>query len=239
MAIFSTLAGALAQSGSQAGGDMAWNAANQAAQLQQQEAQRGRAAVSPWTSAGTSAVGKITNMLGLGELTQRGNNYGQYWIDPTNAKALQEQSLADFETTPGYQWRKQEGIDGLDRSAAARGLLRSGAQLKAVQRFGDGLASEEYGNYFDRLMGVSTGGAGAATAANSTSAGLTQSAGNYLATGGAQRGSAYASGARDFASGIGAGVNNTLAGAYYFGGFGKPSSKGPNSLGGTIAVSGS
>jgi len=238
MAIFSTIAGMIGQQGAQQGGDMAWGAANQAAQMQQQEAQRARAAASPWTSSGTSAVGKITNLLGLGTLTQQGNDDGIYWVDPTDAKGVQSRALDDFTASPGYSFRLGEGIKALDRSAASRGLLRSGAQMKAITDYGQGTASEEYGNYFNNLLKAAGMGGESTAAANSTSAGLTQSAGNYLTQGGMARGSSYASGARDLASGIGAGVNNTLGAAYLFGGFGKPS-KGPNSYGGTIAVPGS
>jgi hypothetical protein len=222
MAIFSALAGSLAQSGAQAGGDMAWNAANQGANQNLQEAQKGRAAASPWTSSGTSAVGKITNLLGLGTLTQQGNNQGIYWVDPTDAKGAQERAMADFQTDPGYQFRVDEGAKTLDRSAAARGLLRSGAQMKALTDFGQQMGSQEYGNYFDRLLKVSGMGGESTAAANSNAANLTSGAGNMLSQGGAARGSAYASGANAMASGISQGVNNTLAGAYMFGGFGTP-----------------
>jgi len=222
MAIFSALAGALAQSGAQQGGEMAYSAANQAANQNLQEAQRGRAAASPWTSSGTSAVGKITNLLGLGTLTQQGNNQGIYWVDPTDAKGAQQRAMTDFQTDPGYQFRVDEGMKTLDRSAASRGLLRSGAQAKAITDFGQQMGSQEYGNYFDRLLKVSGMGSESTSAANNTSANLTSSAGNYLTQGGIARGSAYADGAKSMASGIGQGVNNTLAGAYMFGGYGTP-----------------
>ena len=214
MAIFSTIAGMIGQSGAQTGGNMAGDAANAAASQNLQEAQKARAAASPWTSSGTSAVGKITNLLGLGTLTQQGNNQGIYWVDPTDAKGVQQRAMADFQTDPGYQFRMDEGQKALDRSAASRGLLRSGAQQKAITDYGQNVASAEYGNYFDRLLKVSGMGSESTSAANNTSAGLTSSAGNYLTQGGIARGSAYADGAKSLASGIGQGVNNTLAAAY-------------------------
>lgn len=214
MAIFSTIAGMIGQSGAQAGGDMAWNAANAGANQAMQEAQKARAASSPWTSSGTSAVGKITNLLGLGTLTQQGNNQGIYWVDPTDAKGVQTRAMADFETDPGYNFRMSEGVKAIDRSAASRGLLRSGAQVKAVNDYGQGMASQEYGNYFDRLLKLAGMGGESTASANNVSAGLTSSAGNMLAQGGAARGSAYATGANTLASGISSGVNNTLAAGY-------------------------
>lgn len=216
MAIFSALSGMIAQGGAQAGGNMAANAANRAAQMQQEEATRSRAALSPWTSAGTGAIGKVTNLLGLGTLKTNGGNYNTYGLDPAGAKETQQQALADFQTTPGYQFRMDEGSKALDRSAASRGLLRSGAQQKAITDFGQNIASEEYGNYFNNLLKVSGLGSEAASSGNSTSASLTQGAGNSILQGGIARGSGYAAGANALASGISKGVENAVGGAYLF-----------------------
>ena len=57
-----------------------------------------------------------------------------------------------FKEDPGYQFRKQEGINALDASASARGRLKSGAQQKAVTRFGSNIASQEYRNAFNRSL---------------------------------------------------------------------------------------
>jgi hypothetical protein len=45
-----------------------------------------------------------------------------------------------------------EGVKALERSAAARGLLQSGGTLKGITRFGQDIASEEYGNAFQRYL---------------------------------------------------------------------------------------
>ena len=216
MAIFSALSGVIAQQGAQAGGNMAANAANRAAQMQQEEATRARAALSPWVAAGGGAIGKVTNLLGLGTLKTNGGNYNTYGLDPAGAKETQQQALADFETSPGYQFRMDEGIKALDRSAASRGLLRSGAQQKGITDFGQNIASEEYGNYMNSLLSVSGLGSQAASSGNSTAAGLTQGAGNSILQGGIARGSGYAAGANALASGISKGVENAVGGAYLF-----------------------
>lgn len=239
MAIFSALAGMIGQGGAQAGGDMAWGAASQAAQQNLNEATKARAALSPWVATGGGAIGKVANLLGLGELKTNGGNYNTYGLDPTNAKEAQDRAFADFRASPDYNFRLGEGIKALDRSAASRGLLRSGAQIKGISDYGQNTASQEYGNYLGNLFKASGLGADAATSGNNTAAGLTSNAGGFLANGGAARGSAYASGANALASGISAGVNNTIGGAYYFGGYGRPTtSTVPHSLGGRLAFSG-
>lgn len=59
-------------------------------------------------------------------------------------------SAEDFEADPGYQFRLSEGMKALERSAAARGTLLSGRQIKDITRFGQDLASEEYGRAYTR-----------------------------------------------------------------------------------------
>jgi len=60
--------------------------------------------------------------------------------------------MADFQADPGYAFRMTEGLKALDRQAAARGGLISGAALKASQGYGQDLASQEYMNAFNRFQ---------------------------------------------------------------------------------------
>lgn len=73
-------------------------------------------------------------------------------------------SLDEFEVDPGYNFRKSQGMDGLQSSAAASGGLLSGAALKSLNRYNSDLASQEYGNAWQRdqsqkqqQFGVDTG----------------------------------------------------------------------------------
>jgi len=58
---------------------------------------------------------------------------------------------------PGYQFRLSEGLKALDRQAAARGGLISGSALKASQRYGQDMASQEFTNAFNRYQTERTG----------------------------------------------------------------------------------
>lgn len=51
---------------------------------------------------------------------------------------------------PSYGFRFGEGLKALERSAAAKGTLLGGGQLKALTRYGQGMASTEFQNIFDR-----------------------------------------------------------------------------------------
>jgi hypothetical protein len=117
----------------------------------------------------------------------------------TNAMPPAFQFRPDQLTTdPGYGFRLSEGLKALERSAAARGGLLSGGTGKALTRYGQEAASQEYGNAFNRglteynalrareseeynrLAGLA--GVGGTTAQQLTSAGqnYSTSAGNLL-----------------------------------------------------------
>jgi hypothetical protein len=60
--------------------------------------------------------------------------------------------MQQFQQDPGYGFRLSEGQKALDRSAAARGGLISGGALKAAQRYGQEMGSQEYTNAFNRYQ---------------------------------------------------------------------------------------
>lgn len=60
--------------------------------------------------------------------------------------------MKDFRQDPGYGFRLSEGTKALNRSAAARGGLISGAALKAATRYGQDMGSQEYTNAFNRYQ---------------------------------------------------------------------------------------
>jgi hypothetical protein len=85
--------------------------------------------IAPWREAGTQALTQLQEGIASGE------------FDPSQFK---------FKEDPGYQFRLSEGMKARDRSAAARGRLLSGAQEKAITRYGQDVASEEYGRAYQR-----------------------------------------------------------------------------------------
>jgi hypothetical protein len=53
-------------------------------------------------------------------------------------------TAVDFQQDPGYAFRMAEGQKALERSAAARGGLQSGATLRSLTRYSQGVASDEF-----------------------------------------------------------------------------------------------
>jgi hypothetical protein len=60
--------------------------------------------------------------------------------------------MADYQADPGYAFRLSEGLNALDRTAAARGGMLSGAALKGATRYGQDMASQEYQNAYNRYQ---------------------------------------------------------------------------------------
>lgn len=126
------------------GSDAADNAADQSAQAtaasvaeQRRQFDINQANQAPFLAAGTGAV----NRLGAG--VRAGGEFGS-----TMPFDFQYDPNAD----PGTAFRMSEGVKALDRSAASRGGLLSGATLKGVQRYGQDLGSQEYQNAFNRYL---------------------------------------------------------------------------------------
>lgn len=122
-----------------------------------------------------------------------------------------EEARERFKATPGYQFRMDEGIRALDRSAAARGELGSGGYGRDLQTFAQGLAAEEFHSYADRLAGLAS--TGQASAAGTATAGLATGQGiaNTLMRGAANQGNLLAQAGTARASGY-VGASNAVSG---------------------------
>jgi hypothetical protein len=111
-----------------------------------------------------------------------------------------------FFTSPGYAFRRDEGLKAIDRGAAARGILHSGASVKAEQRYGEGLAASEYDSYTARLAQLA--GLGQSATAGTAAAGANAS--NNISSALIASGNARASSYANVGSSINAGLNNVM-----------------------------
>lgn len=142
MAIGAAIVGGLLQaSAAKKAAKAQTSAANNQLAVQREMYNTTRGDLSPYRDAGTNALGAINFELGIGA---RPENY------------------SGFQATPGYQWAVDQGQRAIDRSAAASGNLFSGETGKALAGYGQGMANQEYGNYFNRLMGMTNLGQNAA-----------------------------------------------------------------------------
>lgn len=97
----------------------------------------------------------------------------------TQLNAVNSGNYTGFENSPDYQFARDQGIQALDRSAAARGSLYGGGQSADILKFASGLASQNLNTYANRLTGVAQMGQGAATSLGSIGTGNAAAAGNF------------------------------------------------------------
>ena len=62
--------------------------------------------------------------------------------------------FSDFYNSPDYQFAYDEGMRATNQSLARQGLSGSGAAMKRLTRFGQGLASQQLGNYKNSLAAL-------------------------------------------------------------------------------------
>ena len=140
-----------------------------------------KAQQAPYLQQGQAAIGKLGSLMGGNDpfkdyLAKAGLSGGQF-----------------NQNNPQYQFLLKQGQQALDRSAAARGMGYSGAQMKAAQQFGQGLASQQYdkeydraaqefGNYYNRLAALAQGGQQAAQTASQLGGQYGQNVGGTLGT---------------------------------------------------------
>lgn len=146
-----------------------------------------RADLAPWMDAGQAGLGRMRDLLGLGTST----------LTP---EQIMEQS-------PGYQFRLGQGEQAIDRAAGAQGLRRSGATLKALTRFGQDYASNEFGNIYNRLAGISGTGQQTGTQLGQFGAQNAGNIGNLLTGAANARGAAGIAGANAWGNALNTGIN--------------------------------
>ena len=145
MGVFDAISGIVDQFTGKAGADAARKAAeaqtdalNRGIDVSRQQYQQGYSDLSGYRDAG--GVGTQGMLAGLADPNSfYGYQFQQF--DPNSIDVTQD---------PGYQFRLQQGMDAAMGSQAARGLSQSGGALKELQNYGQGLASQEYGNVYNR-----------------------------------------------------------------------------------------
>lgn len=121
--------------------------------LQKEQYDQTRADLSPYAEAGRT---------GLDALQQRAasndNAYGSVTNPTYTAPAAFSYGEGDYKQSPGYQFQLDRGLDAIQSSQASRGAMYSGATQKAIAKFSQGLAAQDfnqerqfaYGKYIDQ-----------------------------------------------------------------------------------------
>lgn len=124
---------AISADASRSAGNKQADAARRAGEVELEMSERNVELQKPWRDAGIGALGQLS------DLTKPGGDF------------MRDFTMADFQKDPGYQFRLTEGMRGLESSAAARGGALSGGALKDLAQYGQGFASNEYSNAYNRF----------------------------------------------------------------------------------------
>lgn len=100
----------------------------------------------PWVQSGQDANTQLQQEL------KGYQPYGmdQYKDDPGYTPMVN--SLEELQKTPGYQFQLEQGQQAIDNSAAARGSLLSGRQIKATNDYSQNVAATGYQSAWDRAQ---------------------------------------------------------------------------------------
>jgi len=163
--------------------------------LQEKMYNQSRADLEPWRVAGGAAIGQGYAMLQPGY---------------------------DYKTSPGYDFRFGEGQRAVESSAASKGMLMSGGTLKDLVRFGDGVASADYNDQFNRMMAVASGGQQAATNGATAAQNYANASGGIMQGIGQAKASGYAGQNQAIQGTLGnlASIFGGMGGGMSMGGFG-------------------
>jgi hypothetical protein len=177
----SLAAAKMSADGAKAGGEAAARGAMEGAvfgaNISRDQRMENRVDASPYMAAGRGGLNELGRLFGWGSLeTGGGHDQWRFSSDPYGGSApggfapdaSRLNALANvvprptfdrlnvpttFAADPGYAFRQKEGQKALERGAAARGKMLSGEQFKALSDFNSGLASQEYGNWWNRYTG--------------------------------------------------------------------------------------
>jgi hypothetical protein len=173
--------------------DVQKQVADQQVALQREMFEKTREDQAPYRQAGYNALAQMQRTAG-------------------NVPGAFKFGAGDYQADPGYAFRLAEGQKALDRQAAARGGLISGGALRAAQRYGQEMGSQEFGNAYNRaLTGYNTDVARENQLYNRQAAlsGIGQTATNLVG----QAGQNYATGAGGALGTYGTNVGNLITGA--------------------------
>ncbi len=150
-----------------------------AEQRRQLETLRGD--VAPFREAGVGAVNQLSQLFG-GDMSQ-------------------------FQTSPDFQFRRGEGLEGIAQTLGAGGQgAFSGNALRGLNEYNSNLASGEFGNFVNRRLALAGLGGQAASLSGQAAQNTGVNVGNALM----QQGNARASGILGQGVGINQGINGIM-----------------------------
>lgn len=229
-AIGSTVVGAI---GASKAAKAQTSAANKDMKFQQETRDIVRGDLSPYRATGTNALAALNYLNGMGDAPMvggtplgvetlagggagggKGTTYrvgGQTFGTMAEAQDYAQKNATggkkyEWTADPGYQFRLQSGNNSINALAGAKGGLNSGRTLQALADYNQGMASQEFGNVYSRLGGMTDMGLSAAQMSGQASQNAAAGVSNALSA----KGNAQAAGAMGVGNAIQGGIQNGL-----------------------------
>ena len=150
--------------------DAAESAAGTASSTELEMYYQSREDMAPWRTAGQEGL----NMLTGEPIKDAEGNVTGYGANGLLA------GPGEFTASPGYDFVKSEAENAMTNRLSGQGKVRSGAAVKESGRYAAGLASQEYGNFWNRYQDKLRGYQSLAGIGQQTSSAMAQ---NALSTG--------------------------------------------------------
>lgn len=148
------LGGGISALGSVASANELAKAQQQALNFQQSVYNTSQQQLAPYYTAGTNALSSLTGGVGTsnspGVLSETPQAFGQATGTPVGAAPvynLPNFTLDQFQSSPGYQFQLQQGINAIQNAAGPKTGVLSGNTLQALQTYGTGLANQDWYNW--------------------------------------------------------------------------------------------
>jgi len=187
----------------------------------------------PFTSLGTGSINALTNAMGYNPTYGSNGNLTGLTQNP-NSPLNQTFNFnpSDLQNYPGYQFALQQGLLGVNNSAAAQGLGTSSADVKNAAGYASGLAQNTYGQAYNqaqntfqtnynaaannasRVAGLVQAGQNSAAMQANTGLASAQNAGNFMTSGAAAQAAGTVGSANALTNAIGGGLNYGLQSQY-------------------------
>ncbi len=145
---------------------MQLQASREAIAEQRRQYEQGRQDLSPYRGAGQYGIGELLSGMESGQFAAP--EFG-----------FQENQFS-YQADPGYQFRIDQAMKAIQASKAASGMLGGGGTMRAIDREAQDLASQEYGNSYNRFQGEEATRYGRASDAYNRTYGARQDTANRL-----------------------------------------------------------
>lgn len=187
-------AGLIGASASRTASNQQADAAQNALNAQENMFQQTQANFAPYLNVGQGATYTLGSLYGIGQNGSTGNT----------------PDFSGFTNSPDYAFAQSQGNLGLQRYENANGLALSGGALKDVAQFNQGLATQQFGNYYNRLLSLSQLGAGAASSSAGSAANFSGQIGNSTQAIGQAQAAGTVGSANAITGGVNSGITNSL-----------------------------